>query len=171
MRSTYVLGVLFNLGVLTGCGGASSHGPDPDPEQAGAPAVSNGENERGRANDLPSTHAVAEFCSGKKCPGSPADVQPFCKVCPATSMNTPACTENIYGTTHRYQSSCGGTSVEVTYGFDVTVWQFDADGQLVGVSWSSDTSSARYGRQCTRTGEPEDLCAPGAGGANAGAAG
>jgi hypothetical protein len=149
MRSTWVLGVLLAMGTIAGCSGT--------------------------ADDPPPKDELAEYCVQKSCPASPEAVEPLCRVCPAAAAGTPHCTVNPFGKTTRFASSCGGDSVELSFGFEVTVWNFDADGQLIGRAWGSDTgSSEHYGRQCTRMGdESEDLCAQsmaGVGGAGAGGA-
>lgn len=143
-----------------GCGGASARDGQLGSDQGGAPpAGASGGGASGQADDEPPVHEVAEFCARTMCPPSASDVAAVCKVCPPGPEGlTPECRENIFGGTSRYVSSCGGDSVEVHVGFDRTVWNFDADGQLIGVEWGSDTSSELYGRQCARLGEPQDLC-------------
>lgn len=187
MRSTWIVGALLVVGTFAGCGGTSARSGDSGPGQAGAavePSTGGGGAAAGATGQAgsagqgaapPVVHEVAEFCAASPCPTSPENVTPFCVACPASPEGDgPGCKANIFGRTHRYPSSCGGDSVEVSYGFDTTVWQFDADGRLIGISWRSDTSSQTYGRQCTPTGDSVDLCLPvdtGAGGAGAGGAG
>lgn len=180
MRSMWQVGVLCSVGVLVGCGGTSTHHDAADPDtgaalagSSGAASVgSSGGGAGGQATAEPAVHEVAEFCAERACPASDSDVPLTCRACAPAPGGLPSeCTENIFGGTLRYVSSCGGYSFEVHFGFDSTIWNFDADGQLIGVAWGSDTSSQRYGRQCERAGDSEDLCLTGSAGAGAGGAG
>lgn len=77
------------------------------------------------------------------CPASAEEVPVVCMKCPASPMNAAVtCTENIFGGTRRYASSCGGQSVEVHFEFDSTIWNFDAGGPP-GTSWLSELLGCR----------------------------
>lgn len=160
MHSTWVWGVLLAMGTIAGC---SEGADDPAPKE-GVPA-----------EGVPA-EGLAEYCARESCPSSPEGVEPMCAVCPAATEGAPRCIMRSFGRTTRFPSSCGGDSVELNFGFEVTQWNFDADGQLIGRAWGNDTgSSEHYGRQCTRMGdESQDICAQlmaGAAGAGAGGAG
>lgn len=112
-----------------------------------------------------SEQSLSTYCAQRACPGAPGDVPTFCKECPGGNEAPSAgCTANIFGGTRRYNSSCGGISVDVHAGFDHTVWHFNAEGALIGVSFSSDVGGEKHGQQCEQTGMATDLCATGGGG-------
>ena len=160
MRLRFLIGIWLVTGALgaSACSGKATRKPGQEPAQGGdAPEVSGGA--ASVANQPPSAHAVSEYCSTAACPSSPEAITPTCMQCPdAAQTATPGCKENLYGGTRRYASSCGGVSVEVHFGFDRTIWHFDAAGQLIGISYSSDTSDQEYGQQCTPSGPEQDLC-------------
>lgn len=146
-------------GLAAACGGASTKTGDGSEMSDGAAMQSAG----GEANGSPATDEqdLATYCAESKCPSTPEDVTTYCKECPVASEGeNSGCTPNIFGGTRRYSSSCGGISVEVHYGFDQTVWHFNQEGQLIGVTWGSDTSSSNHGQQCAPTGAAIDLCPP-----------
>lgn len=145
-------------GFAAACGGSSTKTDDGSEMSDGAAMQSAG----GEANGSPVTEQdLATYCAERKCPSTPDDVTTYCKECPeATEGESSGCTPNIFGGTQRYSSSCGGLSVEVHAGFDQTVWHFNQQGQLIGVTWGSDTSSSNHGQQCAQTGAATDLCPP-----------
>ena len=163
----------FRFGLLlTGlsaaaCSGKSTQGAATEPSAAGSTASDDSNGSGASAGTAPndvtnepsSNESLDQYCSHVDCPASPQAVTPVCTSCPDDAVGN--CQTNIYGGTERYASSCGGVTFLVHMGFDARVWHFDANGQLVGASFSSDTSGPRqYGRECGRTElTVDDLCA------------
>jgi len=165
LRAWMSVGTIASLAIALACSGKSTRdAEDADPsahDESGAGAGGTS-NESGASANAGSAENLMDYCERVVCPSSPQTVKPFCKACPASAEpNTPACTENIFGSTMSYESSCGGQSVVVHMGFDRTAWHFDVNGSLVGVTWGSDTSSANYGEQCVLGDVPtQDHCKP-----------
>jgi hypothetical protein len=182
-RAWVSVGTIASLAIALGCSGKSTRdAEDADPSAHDGSAAGTGaktagasgsgddgtsgtggtSNESGTSANAGSAGNLLDYCERVACPSSPQTVKRFCKVCPASAEpNTPVCTENIFGSTMSYESSCGGQSVVVHMGFDRTAWHFDANGSLVGVTWGSDTSSASYGEQCVLGDVPsQDHCSP-----------
>jgi len=130
---------------------AASKGGDAAATSKGGAAVA-------EAGGACATHDLSELCARWACPDSPEHV-------------VPDCVGGLHPGAKRYPSSCGGYTFVQNRGFGQIFWHFDAKGQLIGArDATSDTAPAcgdgafyQYGRQCTRTGPEEDLCAAGGG--------
>lgn len=136
-----------------GAGQGNEGGSDSDAVggAGGAGAVVAGAAGEGGGNCGGQPKNLAEYCARNGCPETPDDVD--LNYCDVDSDFAPFVT--------RGPSSCGGVSVSMSNMWEGTTYHFDNDGQLVGVSWSSDyidDCPHSVGRECLPQGPQTVLC-------------